>query len=270
MVTAKGRTRLRKGLRALRQPMIVKGNEMLSRWLQENNIEDSNHVITKIQGIFHVGNRDDLCYQLGAEEIVLGDFLIKPLRKAEQTPKQGKGLLAKIPLIGKMVSSTPAPEEPKPEAEPVNTKQIYRLCTTDHGPNYTLSPCCNPIPGDDVMGFINDDGRVEIHSLDCPRAQVLKAGFGSRIVATEWADATSELFTAHIRIEGIDRHGILQELTQLISSHLGIDMRKLNIEASAEVFSADLWVRVCDADVVNDLCARTKTINGVTRATRIH
>ena len=270
MVTAKGRTRLRKGLRALRQPMIVKGNEMLSRWLQENNIEDSNHVITKIQGIFHVGNRDDLCYQLGAEEIVLGDFLIKPLRKAEQTPKQGKGLLAKIPLIGKMVSSTPAPEEPKPEAEPVNTKQIYRLCTTDHGPNYTLSPCCNPIPGDDVMGFINDDGRVEIHSLDCPRAQVLKAGFGSRIVATEWADATSELFTAHIRIEGIDRHGILQELRQLISSHLGIDMRKLNIEASAEVFSADLWVRVCDADVVNDLCARTKTINGVTRATRIH
>lgn len=120
------------------------------------------------------------------------------------------------------------------------------------------------------MGFVTDDGAVEIHSLDCPRAQILKAGYGSRIVAAEWDSVGEQRFLAHIHIEGIDRHGILQELTQLISSHLGIDMRKLNIEASAEVFHADLWVSVSDADVVNDLCARTKAVSGVTSSTRIH
>ncbi len=271
LVTAKAKTRLRKGIRALRQPIVLKGNEILSAWLRDNDIEDNNFVITKIQGIFHVQNREDLCYQLGAEEIVLGDFLVKPLRKASQTARQGKSLFSKIPLIGKMVGSSAPGPEVKPEARPqeINTKQIYRLCNTADGPNYRLAGCCNPLPGDDVMGYIADDGSVEIHSLDCPQAQVLKAGFGSRIVATEWA-AGDELFLAHIRVEGIDRHGILQELMTLISTHLGIDVRKLDIEASAEVFHADLWVRVSDADVVDDLCSRTLAISGVTRATRIH
>ena len=271
LVTAKARTRLRKGLRAMRQPMIIKGNEKLTRWLAENNIEESNLVITKIQGIFHVGNRDDLCYQLGAEEIVLGDFLVKPLRKALQNQSQGKSLLSKIPLVGKMLSSAGDNSEKKTEPEPprINTKQIYQLRTDGGIANYVIAPCCNPIPGDDVMGFVNDNGDVEIHSLDCPRAQVLKAGYGSRIVATEWNQDGSERFLAHVRIEGIDRHGVLMELIQLISSTMGIDVRKLDIEASAEVFHADLWVRVSDVDFVNDLCARTKQVTGVTRATRI-
>ncbi len=119
------------------------------------------------------------------------------------------------------------------------------------------------------MGFIDDDGMVEIHSLDCPRAQVLKAAYGSRIIATEW-DHTDERFLARVHIEGIDRLGILQELTNLISNTMGIDMRKLNIEASGEVFACDLWVRVRDVAVVDDLCARTKSIDGVRAATRIH
>ncbi len=275
LVTAKARTRLRKGLRALRQPVIVKGNEILERWLADNSISESNYVMTKLLGIFHVSNREELCYQLGADEIALGDFLIKPLRKAERTPRQGSGLFSKIPLIGKMMGSSSAARTDEATAAgdtpgtAINTKQTYRLSSSGGSPNYIIAACCNPIPGDDVMGYVTDDNKVEIHSLDCPRAQVLKAGFGSRIVAAEWADLT-ELFTAHIRIEGIDRRGILQEITQLISNHLGIDMRKLSIEASGEVFEADLWVRVNDAEVVDDLCRRTRDINGVTRASRIH
>lgn len=268
--TAKGRTRLRKSLRAMRQPVIVKGNEILEEWLASHGIEESNRVITKMLGVFHVANRDELCYQLGADEIVLGDFLIKPLKHVVDGKKQSSGILSKIPLIGRMVTSS-SPETLSGELqqpEPVNTKQIYTLHTDAHGPNYIISSCCNPIPGDDVLGFVNDDGKVEIHSVDCPRAQVLKAGYGSRIVATEWAGVT-DLFTAHVRIEGIDRRGILQEITQLISSLMGINIRKLFIEAEKEVFHADLWIEVNDKDVVRDLCDRTKKIQGVTRATRI-
>lgn len=268
--TAKGRTRLRKSLRAMRQPVIVKGNEILEEWLASHGIEESNRVITKMLGVFHVANRDELCYQLGADEIVLGDFLIKPLKHVVDGKKQSSGILSKIPLIGRIVTSS-SPETLSGELqhpEPVNTKQIYTLHTDAHGPNYIISSCCNPIPGDDVLGFVNDDGKVEIHSVDCPRAQVLKAGYGSRIVATEWAGVT-DLFTAHVRIEGIDRRGILQEITQLISSLMGINIRKLFIEAEKEVFHADLWIEVNDKDVVRDLCDRTKKIQGVTRATRI-
>ena len=267
IATAKARTRLRKGLRALRQPTIVRGGEILAKWLDENHIPDTNKVITKLQGIFHVTNRDDLCYSLGADEIVLGDFLLKPLRKAAGI--EDKGIISKLLTIGKKV--VPGTGKSKQTAaEPVNTKKIYKLRATDSESNFRIADCCCPIPGDDVMGFIADDGKVEIHTLDCPQAQVLKAAYGSRIVATEWDTDSSQRFLAHIHIEGIDRHGILQELTQLISNHLGIDMRKLDIEASDKVFHADLWVRVSDVDVVNDLCTRTKAISGVTTATRIH
>ncbi len=267
IATAKARTRLRKGLRALRQPTIVRGGEILAKWLDENHIPDTNKVITKLQGIFHVTNRDDLCYSLGADEIVLGDFLLKPLRKAAGI--EDKGIISKLLTIGKKVVPGTG-KSTQTAADPVNTKKIYKLRATDSESNFRIADCCCPIPGDDVMGFIADDGKVEIHTLDCPQAQVLKAAYGSRIVATEWDTDSSQRFLAHIHIEGIDRHGILQELTQLISNHLGIDMRKLDIEASDKVFHADLWVRVSDVDVVNDLCTRTKAISGVTTATRIH
>ena len=263
LATAKARTRLRKGLRALRQPMINKGAAMLKEWLATNKLPDNNFVITKLQGMLQVGNRDDLCYQLGAEEVILGDYLLKPLRKAAAS--ESPGIMTRL---RKMMLRNNEKTEAEPTAEPVNTKKIYRL-ENGQNPNYRLAGCCAPIPGDDVMGFVGDDGVVEIHSLDCPRAQLLKAGYGSRIVATEWVDVGSPLFTAHVHIEGIDRRGILQEITQLISGHMGIDMRKLDIEAEKEVFHADLWVRVSDTGVVADLCSHIKEIKGVSSAARI-
>ncbi len=268
LVTAKARTRLRQGIRRLRQPMVQKGSEKLDAWLKENNLPDSNFIITKLQGIFHVNNREDLCYQLGAEEIMLGEFLVKPLRKAAAQDKQGTGIFTKILNLGKRnTAKADKPTDTTPRQQ-VNPKQIYHLRSDDSGANFRLPGCCSPIPGDDVMGFIADDGVVEIHSLDCPQAQLLKAGYGSRVVATEW-DTVRERFLARLRIEGIDRRGILQELTQLISQTMGIDMRKLNIEASGEVFGCDLWIRVSDAEVVKDLCARAREIDGISKATRI-
>lgn len=282
LVTAKARTRLRQALRRVRQPLVARGKEILDHWLIDHDIPDNNSVITKLLGTLHVPNRDELCYQLGAKEAILGDFLIGPLRKAAAAGEEGErrkktGFLSKIKAIGlKIVPGTgsdapadnagkDASEAPRPK---INPKEIYPLRMTAEGSNFKLSDCCNVVPGDDVMGFINDAGEVEIHALDCPRAQVLKAGFGSRIVATTW-ESVSERFLAHIRIEGIDRHGILQELISLISTHLGIDIRKLDIEASAEVFHCDLWVRVADASVISALCDKAHEIEGVNSAARI-
>lgn len=282
LVTAKARTRLRQALRRVRQPLVARGKEILDHWLIDHDIPDNNSVITKLLGTLHVPNRDELCYQLGAKEAILGDFLIGPLRKAAAAGEEGErrkktGFLSKIKAIGlKIVPGTgsdapaaaPAKEASEAPRPKINPKEIYPLRMTAEGSNFKLSDCCNVVPGDDVMGFINDAGEVEIHALDCPRAQVLKAGFGSRIVATTW-ESVSERFLAHIRIEGIDRHGILQELISLISTYLGIDIRKLDIEASAEVFHCDLWVRVADASVISALCDKAHEIEGVNSAARI-
>ena len=130
-----------------------------------------------------------------------------------------------------------------------------------------FADCCHTIPGDDVMGFINDDGMVEVHTLACPRAAVLKAGFGPHIVATEWESVESRSRVA-IEIDGVDRHGILQELISTISSEMNIDIRSLHIDTNDEVFHATLDVLVRDKQVVTALCARIRKISGVQTAGR--
>ena len=269
MVTAKGKTRLRKAIRNRRHPIIAKGSEILSGWLAQNTIPDTNQVITKLQGVFHVANREELCYQLGAEEIVLSDYLLPQLRKAANPSTKGRATRFIKKWLPFTKSETSPETAPQASPKPVNTKKVYHLEGTGDHANYRVASCCHPIPGDDVMGFVADDGVVEVHSLNCPEAQLLKAGYGPRIVATEWA-AIGARFDVHIRIEGIDRRGILQQITLLISNQLGIDMRKLNIEANEELFHCDLWVRVADADIVTDLCARIRAIDGVTAASRIN
>ncbi len=266
LVTAKAKTRLRAALRKTRQPLINRGKEILAQWFADNGIHDTNPVITKILGVYHVPNRDELCYQLGADEIVLGDFMVKTLKKIAEN---NSGIFSKIFKRGKKnTAEADAVKDDSAALPAINPKEVYILRNEDGRANYKLADCCNPIPGDDVMGFIDDDGRLVVHALNCPRAQVLKAGYGSRIVATRW-EAVSGKFPVHIHIEGIDRFGILQELIQMISTHMAIDIRKLNIEASAEVFACDLWVRVADVNVVSDLCEKVLTINGVKQATRI-
>ncbi len=263
LVTARAKTRLRAALRKVRQPLTAKGSEILREWLSEHNIPDTNAVISKILGTYHVTNRDELCYQLGNEEIMLGDFLVKALRKPAQASAKPQGLFGKILRIGKKkadVGDTPAAVSPK---------ETYVLHSDADGPtNYITAPCCTPIPGDDALGYITETGEIEVHSLDCPRAQVLKAGYGPRIVAVRWENSGAR-FLAHVHIEGIDRHGILQELIHMISTHLAIDIRKLDIEAADQVFHCDLSVKVASLDVLNDLCAKTLTIDGITSATRI-
>ena len=179
MVTAKGRTRLRKALRAERQPLVDKGNATLTAWLEENMLPDNNLVITKLQGIFHVANRDELCHQLGTGEIMLGDYLPPILRRSLAAAKPGrtKAILQKIWPIGRRKDESPAGSQP--QQQPINPKKTYALRVDADGANFRLSDCCSPIPGDDVMGFVNDDGELEIHTLDCPRAQLLKATYGS-------------------------------------------------------------------------------------------
>ena len=260
LATAKARTRLRSALRREQAPIIEKGKEILARFLDTGEVKETNEVITKIMRYFHISTREQLFYKLGSEEVTLDGYILK------DSPKTSPGLLKKLFRIGTgRTSSAPATEESSPAK--INPKEVFELELDGDSQNFVFSPCCHPIPGDDVMGFINDEGKVEIHDLTCPRAQVLKATFGPRIVATRWKKVDRPL-PAVIAIDGVDRHGILQELTQLISNQLNIDIRSLHIDTDKEVFTCRLGVLVRDADTIKNLCSEIKKIKGVQRAVR--
>ena len=261
LATAKARTRLRDALRKEHQPIIDKGRAILDAFLADGQVEATNEVITKMMAFYKISSRDAFLYKLGAGELSLDGYVLKDSPKTEQS------ILSKIFRIGRPVRKEgDGPTVITPEK--IDTKKIYELKVDDHERNFVFSDCCRPIPGDDVMGFINDIGQVEVHSLTCPRAQVLKASFGPRIVSTRWA-SVKEKFLAEILIEGIDRHGILHELTHEISNNLLIDIRSLHIDTDKEVFSCRLTVLVSDTDVVTDLCRSVRKIKGVQNATRV-
>lgn len=263
LASAKARTRLRKALRAEIAPTIEKGRQTLQAFLDEAEVTATNQILTKMMSYYHVNTRDDFYYRLGAGEISLDGYVVK------ESPKASPGLLKKIFRIG-TGKSRPAENAGAPRIitpEKINMKETYSLVYDDNSQNFVFSDCCRPVPGDDVMGFVNDSGQVEVHSLTCPRAQVLKAGYGPRIVATRW-EKVLKSFPAEILIEGVDRHGILHELTQLISNQLNIDIRSLHIDTDKEVFRCRLGVLVRDTQVIDILCNKLKKITGVQSAIR--
>lgn len=272
LATAKARTRLRAALRKEMQPMIDKGKDMLAKFLSDAEVEGSNQVITRMMSFYHVTTRDALYQKIGNGEVDLNGYVLR------ESPKTSPGLLQKIFRLGSQATTvlTPKAKNAKSKSverdvvtpEKINTKEVYKLYQDDKEQNFVFVDCCHPMPGDDVMGFVNDDNKVEVHALTCPRAQVLKASYGPRIVATEWQTVATK-FLASVSIAGVDRHGILQELTQMISNHLSIDIRSLHIDTNNEVFSCRLTVLVEDAEVVNALCSRVKKIKGVQSAVRV-
>ena len=152
----------------------------------------------------------------------------------------------------------------------INIKETYVLRTDADGKqNYRTADCCAPIPGDDVMGFVEDDGTVTVHSLTCPRAALLKATYGHRILSARWEEVAETRFKSEVQLEGIDRRGILQEISAVVSGAKDIDLRQFSIEATNEVFSGRLTVKVTSAEAVDHLCRMLKKIDGVTSAARI-
>lgn len=270
LATAKAKIRLGAALRREQRHVIEKGRGILLEFLSSQSVEATNEMLMKVVSFYKAASPDELFMRLGSGELTLDRFDVN-----------GKGskksLLKKIWRFGTGKKSAEKekkePEKNAPDEKqlltPINAKKTYTLIARDGEQNFVYAGCCHPIPGDDVMGFINDDGKVELHELACPRASVLKAGYGSRIVATEW-DTVDSTFPVKIRIEGIDRQGILQDITYMISKQLEFDIRSLNITASDEVFSCDLGVKVRDTRVVDTLCANIKRIEGVNKAIRTH
>lgn len=270
LATAKGRTRLRQALRKEQQPLIENGRNLTEEYFKANNVEITNETLTKVMSFFKISSREAFFMKVANGDISLESYRFNYTKKSE------KSILSKIFRLGGTLrrsdntnkSESARTDQEQIVTEKIDTKKPYLLRYGEKEQNFTFCDCCNPIPGDDVMGFINDDNRVEVHTLTCPRAQLLKVTYGPRIVATAWEQVT-HMFLANISIEGIDRHGILQELIQMISTHLNIDIRSLHIDAEKEVFECRLGVLVQDTEVVTDLCKKIRDIPGIQKATRV-
>ncbi len=260
--TAKAQNCIRDFLRRSRPHQIERGRRLLESVALSEGFEITDELISRLCENFHTKSPDDLYVRMAKEEVTLSADQLKALYKKRTN------LLKK--LIRNPFASRKSKKAADADAEraPIDRKKVFVLHPDADRPNYIIEMCCSPIPGDDVLGFVNDDEEVVLHKVSCPVAMRLKTSYGPRLVATRWG-GSAEKFLARIQIEGIDRHGILEEITNVVSQRLGINIRGLNISAPHEVFQCDMTVLVDNTDTVDTICQSLKEIKGVQKAARI-
>ena len=163
-------------------------------------------------------------------------------------------------------------KEAEPDKEPINEidrKRPLQLTEENIRKHFTLAPCCNPIPGDDVLGYMDENNRIFIHKRQCPVATKLKSSYGNRILAAEWCTHKDMYFMASIEFKGIDCLGLLNEVTQVISRQLNVNIHKLNIEVNEGIFEGKVQLFVHDADDVKTICNDLRKIKNVQTVTRM-
>lgn len=135
--------------------------------------------------------------------------------------------------------------------------------------DYKMAHCCNPIPGDDVFGFVTINEGIKVHKNNCPNALQLRSNYGYRILTARWIDSTQREFTAQIAISGIDTLGLVNEVTKIISTTHHIDMKSVNFESDDGIFTGKIVVIVKNITILNRLMENLKKINGIDKVTRL-
>ena len=259
--TAKAQNRLRSIIRKDKRHLCDRGKILYLEFLEKENLKPTQSLLDRILAHYTLEKPEDLYLMLANDEINLNPHEIRDINKSHVSLL---GKLLRNPFGQKRKNSRP---NEKGTPQPIDRKKVYVLYPDAEHPNYLLDTCCNPIPGDDVLGFVDEDEKVVVHKVSCPKAMRLKSTYGPRLVATRW-EGKASLFTARITIDGIDRHGILEEIAAKVSKDLDINIRGLNIEADQEVFHCELTVQIDTTDTIATICRALKSINGVKSARR--
>ena len=265
--TAKAKGKIQAILRRADREVQKKGEQTLKDWLDKNSLELTSSVIDKLCELHEIQRHENFFLALGKKTIILGDRDLDMLRG-----KSGKkGWKKFVPFMKS--------EKKEEKAIPLKrgllevgkdfNKKIPCYLTEETIQMYVFRDCCHPIPGDDILGFIDNKNHVEIHKRACPVAARLKSSYGNRILDAKWEMNQQMLFDATIQIRGIDRKGMIHDLGDLISGKLDINIHRLTIASDEGIFDGTIEVRVHHRSVVAAIMDELKKISGIQEVLQI-
>jgi len=264
--TARARAKIAAILRKEQRNSQKEGETLLNEFFKKEELRLDDALVDKLIKAHNMKNREEFLVAIGSKKIVLGDLDKNALKEKQGT--NWKKFLT-FSFGSNKDNKEPVEEKAPQEKEKINTKQILKLTEENIQKNYIMAECCHPIPGDDVLGYMDENDRIIIHKRQCPVAARLKSSYGNRILATEW-DTHKELsFLVNIYIKGIDAMGLLNEVTQVISRQLNVNIRKLTIETTDGIFEGNIQLYVHDVDDVKTICNNLKQIQNIKQVTRV-
>jgi GTP diphosphokinase / guanosine-3',5'-bis(diphosphate) 3'-diphosphatase len=257
VVTAKARHRIKQALRDQKKKLAVVGRETVQRQLRSWGAKVDTTNVGVLVERFRSQSATDLYYQVARGKHVLEDI-------TGANVKAGRLVLPKL--------------KHKPD-EPTLDEVVAEIRGGDQGAlvigdhldriEYKLSPCCNPIAGDDVFGFITEGEGIKIHRVNCPNAVQLMSNFAYRIVKARWKGKDTVEFLAGIKFSGIDDVGLVNKITTIISHEHNVNMRAISFESHDGIFEGKVMAYVHDTDHLNSLMDKLKRVRGVRNVERV-
>ena len=264
--TAKAKTKIQAILRREGREVQKRGEEILDEFLKRNSLEVTFSVLNKLCALHGIEKHEQLLQALGEKTIILGEQDIKELqgKGKKKTEETVKGWRRYVPFLGKQKKAEKTEKTDEYIVLPTDfnrKKPIY--INDDNIHQYIFKSCCHPIPGDDVLGYIDGKNHIEIHKRSCPVASKLKSSYGNRILDAKWDMHRKLFFDATISIKGIDRIGMLNEVTSVISGQFDLNIHKLTISSDDGIFSGVFELLIHDRTDVETIIKNLKTIKGV-------
>ena len=266
--TAKAKGKIQAILRRDGRELQKQGEDIFGEFLKKNNINDIPNAADQLTEFHDSRNREEFFQSLAEKTILLGDKDVDELLGKNHADK--RGWRKYVPFLDRGKQKKADEEQPQYFVVPEKFNRKKPIYITDDNINqFKFKHCCHPIPGDDVLGFIDGKHQIEIHKRACPVAAKLKASFGNRILDAKWNMRKTLFFDATIRLQGIDRMGMLLDISQIISSQMNVNIHKLTIASEEGVFDGTIELRVHDRDDVRLIINQLKTIADIQDVTQI-
>ena len=270
--TAKAKAKIQAILRRDNRETQKKGEETLKQWLQTNEIELSTSVLDKLCSFHGVQKPEELFLGLGNRTILLGEKDINELHgKSQKNESSGGGWRKFVPFLSKSKEKkeTVPPSDKKLVVGKEFNKKIPCVISEKTIGMYILPTCCHAIPGDDILGYIDNKNQVEIHNRACPVANRLKSSFGNRILDAKWDMHKVLFFDATIQIRGIDRKGMLHDISEVISEKLDVNIHRITINADEGIYDGKIEIRVHDRSEAQEIVNALKKIDDLKEVKQI-
>ncbi|MCR9063413.1 MAG: RelA/SpoT family protein [Cytophagales bacterium] len=261
VVTSKAKARIKDALKEENKVYIGDGKDIITKKLKILGLENNLETLNQLRAYFNKKDYNDLYYFFGK-----GYIQPDEIRRFKQERESHENKRKKADL--------------KDEAYK-NAKNFERAVKKNNGEDslligddlqvldYTLSKCCSPIPGDDVFGFLTVNEGIKVHRTSCPNSQQLLTTYGNRVIKARWSSQMEKAHLATIHMKGIDRMGIIQDISTIISEELHINMRGVNVNTDGGVFEGQIKVFVFDTKHLDKLIKKLGKIKGVDNVSRI-
>ncbi|WP_242206066.1 RelA/SpoT family protein [Aestuariivivens insulae] len=258
--TARARSKIKSALKEDKKLIGLDGKEILRRKLRQLKINLSEQTVNDLVRYFKLKTSLDLFYRVGIGSI--DNTMLKDYAASRSN--------AFVSYIKNKISRKPTISKEDIEKDEVTAKyDLLVFGKEEEKLDYKLANCCNPIPGDEVFGFLTVSEGIKVHKKNCPNALSLQSNYAYRIIQAKWIDSTQQEFLVKIEVSGIDHLGLVNEITQIISSNMHVNMKSLNFETDDGLFSGRINAVVKNNTMLKKLLEKLKKINGIDKVKRV-